>query len=98
MRIEIDLLHENPLNAAIYGEDDFAQFAELVEKIKVSGYIYQELWQTNQHLCFLFPWYIQIIYMVNRVISHLRHEIISALCALLCVLRKKPPTFIFVSG
>ena len=41
MRIEIDLLHENPLNAAIYGEDDFAQFAELVEKIKVSGYIYQ---------------------------------------------------------
>lgn len=39
MRIEIDLLHENPLNAEIYGEDDSVQLAELVEKIKVSGYI-----------------------------------------------------------
>jgi len=39
MRIEIELLHENPLNTAIYGEDDLAQLAELVEKIRVSGYI-----------------------------------------------------------
>ena len=39
MKIEIELLHEKPLNAAIYGEDDLAQLAELVEKIGVSGYI-----------------------------------------------------------
>jgi len=39
MKIDINLLHENPLNIEIYGEDDPAQFAELVEKIKVSGYI-----------------------------------------------------------
>jgi len=39
MRIEINLLYENPLNVEIYGEDDPAQLAELVKKIKVSGYI-----------------------------------------------------------
>ena len=39
MKMEIIALLENPINAAIYGEDDSFQLAELVEKIKVSGYI-----------------------------------------------------------
>lgn len=38
-KIEVILLHENPLNAEIYGTDDPVQLAELVEKIRVSGYI-----------------------------------------------------------
>ena len=39
MRIDIDLLQENPINTEIYGEDDPAQLTELIEKIRVSGYI-----------------------------------------------------------
>ncbi|MCX6244683.1 MAG: ParB/RepB/Spo0J family partition protein [Bacteroidetes bacterium] len=39
MKIDINLLHENPLNAEIYGTDDPAQLAELVDKIRVSEYI-----------------------------------------------------------
>ena len=39
MKIDINLLHENPINQEIYGTDDPVQLAELVEKIRVSGYI-----------------------------------------------------------
>lgn len=39
MKISINILKENPLNQKIYGDDDEAQFNELVEKIKDSGYI-----------------------------------------------------------
>lgn len=39
MKIEIITLHENPINAEIYGTDDPVQLAELVERIRVSGYI-----------------------------------------------------------
>lgn len=39
MNIDITLIKENPINKEIYGEEDPAQFAELVEKIRASGYI-----------------------------------------------------------
>ena len=39
MKIDVNLLHENPINQEIYGTDDPVQLAELVEKIRVSGYI-----------------------------------------------------------
>jgi hypothetical protein len=39
MRIEIELLHENPLNATIYGQDEPDQLTELIEKIRVPEYI-----------------------------------------------------------
>lgn len=39
MNIDITLIKENPLNHEIYGDEDPAQFNELVEKIKTSGYI-----------------------------------------------------------
>ena len=38
-KIDINLLQESPINHEIYGDDDSVQLAELVEKIKVSGYI-----------------------------------------------------------
>jgi len=38
-KIDINLLQENPINKEIYGVDDSVQLAELVEKIRVSGYI-----------------------------------------------------------
>ena len=34
MKIETNLLHDNPLNAAIYGDDFPVQLEQLVEKIK----------------------------------------------------------------
>lgn len=39
MRIDINLLKENPINLEIYGNDDPEQFNELVEKIRASGWI-----------------------------------------------------------
>lgn len=39
MKIDINLLHENPINYEIYGNDDQEQFDDLLEKIKASGYI-----------------------------------------------------------
>ena len=39
MKINIDILKENPLNKEIYGDDDPEQFNELVEKIRSSGWI-----------------------------------------------------------
>jgi len=39
MKIDINLLHVNPISNEIYGDDDPAQFELLVEKIKSSGYI-----------------------------------------------------------
>jgi ParB-like nuclease domain len=39
MKVDITLIIENPMNREIYGEEDPFQFAELIEKIKASGYI-----------------------------------------------------------
>ena len=38
-KIDIELLKEHPQNHQIYGDDDQAQFNELMEKIKTSGWI-----------------------------------------------------------
>jgi disulfide oxidoreductase YuzD len=49
MKIRIDILRDNPLNQKIYGDDDEKQFNELVEKIKMSGWI-KAILITNDYL------------------------------------------------
>jgi len=39
MKIDINFLKEHPLNQTIYGDDDEAQFQELVNRIRESGWI-----------------------------------------------------------